>query len=416
VTTVLEKILGIKLGLKPDPGPAAKGAAPAWLVEYQNIAKLIDKGDDDIKKALEMRFQTVNKDEIKKILQRDNSEIYKLEKKLRDDLHANYEQRGKDEAEQLVLRGESAQLEIEQRKKDLEDLMKIEQAARELLLRDTTDYDAKIKELESDKKKTKKETMAEEITSMEEQIRKIRKVRQQLENERMIAQSDDATPEQRRNLEAEAQAQAAREYELRKSWKEKTVALEQEKTRQLREEMKKVGDDVKRYGEQLINAGAGAMWDAMTISNAALKESAMTRGEMIMKALKTELEGIAKSAAVQSVYQGAMSLASYAIGDVKGGTAHAASAAAYAAVAGVAYLGSRGISAPSDAEIQRRKDAMKGDSSSLSNSRAGVSGARAEAPKVYNYYFPSGLILGTADDVVRQFQRAQDEADRRGVA
>ena len=416
VAQVLAKILGIKLGLKPDPVDA-KGAAPAWVKEYENIAKLIDKGDADIQEALLSRFGTNSKSDIKAILKRDNNEIYKLEKKLKDDLFVLKETAGKAEAEQIKLRDEGVQLEIDRNKKEATDQISAQLEMIRGLSTIKVDYDAKIAELDNKKKKTREETLTEEKAALQKQIDAVKAAQSALAGvRREMYGSDVIGIEQYKAAKTQEEELRKREYEARKSHKEKVLELEREKTRELREEMKKVQADVEKYGEQLIKSGAGAMFDAMTISNAALKESAMTRGEMIQKALQDTLQGIAKEAAVQSIFQGAMALASLAIGDMRGATAHGASAAAYAAVAGTAYLGSRAISAPSDSEIARRKEAQKGTDSAISNSRAGVAGAKAAAAVVNNYYFPSGMILGTADDVVRQFNRAQDEAERRGVA
>lgn len=413
---LFEKLTGINMKLV-NPPKADKGSAPAWYQEYQNTINLLTKGDTETRKAIEAKFGSLDKNVILKYYQDQNNALLNLEKKYNSEYDATLKERNDAKFAQDEVQKQSDADALAARKKAYQSEL---DASLEMIKNVSTikvDYDAKMKELDSDRKKTREETLAEEKSDLQKKIDAIKTAQGALAGVRRdMAASDVVDLAEYKKVQDEGERLRQAEYEARKAMKDKTIELEKEKNKELREEMRKVGEDVKNYGKALITNGAGALYDAVTIEKDALKESAMSRSEMLRRALKDELSSIAKQAAVQAVYQTAMGLASYAVGDAKGGTAHFAAAAAYAGVAGIAYAGSRAISAPSDAEIARRKEKMKG-SESLSNSRAGVGGTSAGgAPKVYNFYFPSGMILGDKDSIVREFHRAEDEANRRGAA
>ena len=156
------------------------------------------------------------------------------------------------------------------------------------------------------------------------------------------------------------------------------------------------------------------MFEAMAMSDEALKESNMSRAEMQKRALAEELKNISKQAFIQSLWEGAKSIASYAVGDAKGGTMHAAAALAYAAISGTAYLAASAVNAPSDAEIARRKAKSDGEGN-IENSSASVAGASSGGKTVViNVYWPQGMIIGDKDSVAKQMNIATQDAIRRG--
>ncbi len=194
---------------------------------------------------------------------------------------------------------------------------------------------------------------------------------------------------------------------------DKLLEIEMKKKEKLKKIMEDTYNDIKNIGESLFKDTASNMYDAMTMSDEAVKKSYMSRSELLRKALKEEMQNISKKAFVQSLWELAQAAGAYATGNVAGAAAHTKAAAAYAVVSGVALGASKAISAPSSAEIERRKEKSE-SAGKLSNSKAGVKGANSGTSITYQIYFPNGLLLGDAEAVAKVLDKTTSELRKRG--
>lgn len=410
---ILQAIMKLALGIKPaKPGETSTGGqAAAWQKEYDTVLSVIKKGNADAVAEIENKFGSLDRNKIKAKLKENYDEILKAEKDFVKEYADILKQKSDDQVKQIddddyvVVEGEKrrfrerldAQNEF-YNEKDV--LAKAEAADRARIAKLRGDSDTKVAEDE----------IARNNADIESKKKQISNLKNLLTDEIMSREEYKDERERIANRIKEIEKGVTEAEEKNKDKRVEIKLKEQEDVKKIYETMK---NDIKGYGESLVKGGAGALFDAMTIEKAALKESAMSRSEMLRKALKEELQSISKQAFVQSLYQAAMGLARYAVGDAAGGSAHMTAAAAYAAVSGVALASSAAITAPSDAEIARRK-AKDESKSDITNSSASVSGTSAGGGKVINIYWPQGLFIGDKDQITKVIKIAEEEADRRG--
>ena len=414
---ILGSLLKLQMGIKPPPTSTPTGQAQAWESEYNKIVAVIKRGNEDANKAIQEKFGSLDKNVIKQKLRDQYNEVLKTEKQFIDERIAQ------------LRAGSESQI------KDLEDIghEQVEGVRRTIteMVSAEEEYAEKMnnlheKELSESKRIAKlkglndKETLRKELNDGTEAItvksEQILRLKMLLNSD--IVQRDEYAEERKKIADKikklEADVTAAEETQ-----KDKRVEIKLKEQSEVKAVYDRMQSDIKSYGEQLIKSGAGALYDAVTIEKAALKESTMSRSEMLKKALKEEMANIAKTAAVQAIFQTAMGLAALAVGSPTSG-AHFASAAAYGLVAGTALSISKSVSAPSDASIAERKakrdeeEKKKEQGSQLANSSASVSGASGSGSRVINIYWPAGMFIGDKDDIVKVLKVAEDEADRRG--
>jgi len=425
ITKVFEKLTGLKLSLADGPGDDSKAQTPAWMKEYYTILDIIKKNDYTLNEAILNKFGSLDSKVILKKYQEINNEKLKLEKRLTEEHVKELEARSKAESDQKdaereasdkakALDQERLDRALEMRRGFLQSIVDAETEAankqKDIKSKTFEDWSKKgdFDELSNrEKLESVKKFYALQVVVAEEHLSAMVKISQQ------IQQAEYSTPEKR--AEALAQVKTAEDAlnKVREDAANKTVEIESKREKELKQIRDNAINEIKGYGENLVKNGAGALYDAMTISNAALKESTLSRSEMLAKALKDEMSKIAKEAAIKGMWESGLALASLATGDMAGFTAHGAAAAMFGTISGAAYLTSKAISAPSDSEIARRKEKNK-ESNAISNSKSGVSGATNTGTKIINIYWPNGLVIGDKDTVVRELRKAEDEAERRG--
>lgn len=423
IVKIFEKMTGLKLNLKPDDDDK-KGTPPSWLKEYEATLAALKKDDDNLNAAIKEKYGSLDPAKIMIKFQALNDAQAQAEKKILDEYFKNLEVKSAAEAKALDDRTfsetEAAKLESERMEKALEMRRGFLQEVvteetekankiRNLNAKSFEDW-SKKENLEDQSNKEKIESVrsfyALQIEIAAEHLEKMRDINNQvLKNESSTLDQKNASIKQLKDAEDALN-------KVRQEAADKSTEIERARERELKAIRENALTEIKSYGENLVKNGAGALYDAMTISNAALKESYMSRSEMLAKAFKEEMAKIAKEAAIKAMWESALALGSLAIGDQRGFAAHGAAAAMYGTIAGVAYLGAKSISAPSDSEIARRKEKNK-ESNSITNSKSSVSGTSG-GTKVINIYWPNGLVIGDKDTVVREIRKAEDEADRRG--
>jgi hypothetical protein len=414
ITSLISFMKNIK---QDDVKGQAKAQAEAWVKEYNQTLRILKGKNDDAKAGVLAKYGTDDPRLIKEKMQLEtrNKELTALEKKYADDIIKIEKEKSDAEYAQMEARGVADENEKKRRQDEIKTEIKDESDKLQNLINPRINYEEKIKQLSDNRKVSTEETLRIEKDSLSKQVEAIENAQNQLENRRQkLLETDGLSVEQEKEFASLKETLLKKEYELRKDYKDKTIALKKEENKELKALMEKVGNDLKGYGESLIKTTGGAMWEAMTISNEALAESHMSRSEMQKRALKEELENIAKQAFIQGLWESAKSIASYAVGDAKGGTMHAAAALAYGAIAGTSYALSKGISAPSDAEIARRKEKADktGDLSSSAASVAGASSSGKSVTIIINW--PQGVLIGDKDSIAKAMNNATQDAIRRG--
>ena len=416
MTKLIGTLQNIVAGIfKKDKGPAkpAQGMAAAWEAEYGRILRVIKRGNTEAVAAIEEEFGSLDKGAIRKKLIDKNDQILQMEKQyaekrlkqiadLNDKLTAEeaeyqeFQKKGQEEFQKILDRH------YEEAKKASDDLLGVETRSAE-----DTKKKSDEKELEYSKRL---DASRKYYTNLEAAALKHLETMRALYLE--LAASEAASLEQKNKAASDLAAAEAKVKQIRESAKSDAVKIEKDREKELKAVRDEAKKEIISYGEEILRSSANSMYEALTISNAALKESAMSRSEMLRRALKDTLESISKEAFVRMWMEIAYGAAAVATGSPKA-SAHFAAAAAFGAVAGVSLATSKGISAPSDSELARRKEKMNAETQS--NSSASVGGTSSgSGTKIINIYWPNGVILGSKDSIVKQLKEAEDEASRRG--
>ena len=393
---------------------APTGLAPAWAAEYQRILAVIKRGNADAVAAIQREFGTTDRGGIQKALKEKNDAVLQLEKKYQED-HRKLQ----DEAYTRAIAADKA--EIDEYEKDLKDYQEIlgkrydeEKAAAEKL------YGLKATELNERKGQSESEKddysarlrIARDHYAKLEQLARERLASLQAQQAAVLADRNHSL-EQAKKAASDVEAAEGEVNRIRKEAAKEAASIEKAKA----DELKKIRDDAKdqiiSWGQDVLRSTSTQFYDAMTMSDSALKESMMTRGEMLRRGLKDTAANISKEAFLEAGMETARGLAAVATGNPKA-AAHFAAAAAFGAISGGALMLSRSINAPTDAEIAKRKESKNADQTGSGGSASVAGTSSGGVTKVTNVYFSSGVVFGTDDQVVKTIRRAEDEAERRG--
>lgn len=416
----MTKLIGILQNImqgifkKSDKPPAQQGGLPAaWEAEFGRIMKVIKRGNEDAKAAIQAEFGSLDRSVILTKLKEKSDQVLQLEKQYQEK-----RQKQIDESNQKLL---------DEEKEYKEAVEKGKTQYQSMLQRTYDEEKNEIDKILNKKKEAiekEKKTDNEEDLSYNERRSKTLSHYGKLQHAAWehykamreiylkIAQDENATEEQKKKARDDEHAALLARNKIVEEGESKLVEIQKAKERERKQVRDAAKQEIISYGEDLLRSTSTSMYDAMTMSNEALKESTLSRGEMLRRSLKETLATISKEAFVKSLMETAYGIAAVATGNPKA-SAHFAAAAAFAGVAGVALGASKGISAPSDAEVSRRKEKMNNETKS--NSSASVGGTSSgTGTKIINVYFPNGVILGDRDSIVKTLNEAENEASRRG--
>jgi hypothetical protein len=204
-----------------------------------------------------------------------------------------------------------------------------------------------------------------------------------------------------------------------------------EKEKKDREEALRVQREYVKQAEaiygQLANSLGQAYGDALRSTKAfeeaqrASGQAAKTSGELtsaaVAKWVQDTLAGIAQTAAVKALFEVAESIADFATGNVPGGVAHAAAAAKFGAVAGVAggiayAVGqNRGLTSEEQSQVGGGSSASAGGATSGGARSAGGGGSQQVVKQIV--LLPSSPFF-TQGEAMAHAKRALNLADRLG--
>jgi len=425
---LMTKVMKLLFGGKPEkPVSSEKDTIAAWEKELDSIQKALKKG---LGEEIELKYGTVDIAAIESQLKAKADVQIQFETELSQNLV-----KIKETEKLAIAAGEESQRvkereATEKRHREIleSNQIEIKEMADKVraLINPQVDYQRKIDELFDKTKKTRAQALKAEISDLSKQIIAITDAQAALAAKKAeLVSMDTMSVEQEAELKKQSEDLLAKEFGIRKDYKDKTIELKKEENAELTALQKKMGDDMKKFGTDLLNSTGGAMWDAMNISNKALEESGMSRSEMQKKALQDTLRNISKEAFMKALWEDASALASLAVGDAAGFALHGAAATAYGAISGVAYAASKAVGAPGESEMENRMEAKaaakkakekeeKEKKDGIKNSSASVAGASSGGTKVINIYWPQGMFIGDKDDIVKFIRVAEDEADRRG--
>ena len=391
MTSVMELLFGGKKASKPAQ---SNGQIESWRKEFEQYKKLIAEGDSAILDSISKKFGTLNSKEIESWYRRENNEVEKLRRKIREERSTEQAKQAEDEGheqQQIMERVLRNEMDFYQKRIDA---LKNESSLATTSERQKLDINKKI-EQELITQRDMALAAAEGYFDKQEEIR----------NEFSKKLGDNG----RERLQIEAKIESDSLANQKKANDEKRK--EQEKHAQdLKEAWKKLGDELKETGDQMLRSSAGSMYDAMTMSRKAMEEEGLSRKQVLLKGLKDTADSIAKEAYIRSLMEVAYGIAAYATGNPKAGV-HFAAALAFGAVSGAAYATGASISVPSGGKSGSSESS---GSESITNKKTEVSGTSGGSTKVINVYFPSGFIMGDKDGVVKMLRTATDEAERRG--
>ena len=407
VLSAKELLFGFKASTTTAVG--AKGAVAAWYTELQKVKKALKGGLDE---GVSAKYGTTDVKQIEKQLKAKNNTQLQFEKELADSVLKIQEERAKREmeieaerkktyeedlAEETRLRKEVYDLEEKQIKDGLEkewnyteEIARIRQVA-QLQANDDLKSKKKLTTLELAEKESK-------INQLREQIDRLKDLQKE--------ETDLPTLEARNKniVDLETQLVDGEKFVI-----EKRINQKKEEANKLKAINTELTSFMKNQGEALLRATGESVWEAMTISDQALKESGKTRKQMLQEALKDEAEKIAKNAFLESIFAGAKSVGSYAVGDAVSGSRYAAAALAYAGVAATAYGISKAIPSGSS----------KGSGGSSSSSGSGkdtpiVAGTtKSDQPLTVVINFPQGFVVGDKTSVARFINETVVDAQKR---
>lgn len=416
----MTKLIGILQNImqgifeKSDKPTTKQGGLPAaWEAEFGRIMKVIKRGNEDAKAAIQAEFGSLDRSVILTKLKEKSDQVLQLEKQYQEKRQKQLEDANQKlideekEYNEWQEKGQNQYKSILQKGYDEE-----KQIIDEMFLHQKEIIDKKNKIDQDDEL-----SYEEKIRAAKDHYAKLQDAAQK-HYEKMrdiylkIAADEGASAELKAKAAADEKAAQDAKNKIVEEGESKLVEIQRAKERERKQVRDAAKQEIISYGEDLLRSTSNSMYDAMTMSNEALKESTLSRGEMLRRSLKETLSTISKEAFVKSLMETAYGIAAVATGNPKAG-AHFAAAAAFAGVAGVALGASKGISAPSDAEISRRKEKMNAETKS--NSAASVGGTSSgSGTKIINVYFPSGVILGDRDSIVKTLNDAENEASRRG--
>lgn len=394
---------------------APTGLAPAWAAEYQRILAVIKRGNADAVAAIQREFGTTDRAGIKQALQEKNNALLQLERKYQEDQR-------KVQEETYTQRVAADKADLEEYEKDLSEYQAImgkrydeEKAAVEKLygLKTTELTDRRAQtDLEKDDYKSRLRATTEHYQKLEA-LAQARLASLKAQQAAVLADRNSSA-DQAKKAAADVEQAETEVNRIRKEKDKEAASIEKAK----QDELKKIRDDAKQqiitWGQDVLRSTTSQFYDAMTMSNEALKESGLTRTEMLKRGLKDTAGAIAKEAFLEAGMETGRGLAAVAMGNPKA-AAHFAAAGAFLAIAGTSLGVSKSISAPTDAQIAARKESKTADSGGTSASVSGTSSG-GQQTKVTNVYFSSGVVFGTDDQVVKAIHRAENEAERRGQA
>jgi len=417
MTSLIGILQNIMNGIfKRQPAATAPtGLAPAWAAEYQRILEVIKQGNDDARAAIAREFGTLNAKGIQQVLRDKNNAVIQLEKKYQEETR-------KLEEETYKARVEADKAELEEYEKTLSEYQAIrskqydeEKASVDKLYglkRDQLTEQKSESEIEKDDYKSRLRVAQEHYAKLEalaktrlDQMRTIQST---------VMADQNRSLEQEKKVASDVEAAESEVNRIRKEKAKEAASIEKAK----QDELKRIRDAAKQqiisWGEDVLKSTASSLYDATMMSNDALKESSMSRGEIFRKDLKAKAAALGKEALLEAGMEGARGIAAAAMGNPKA-AGHFAAALAFAGIAGTSLAVSKAISAPSDAEIARRKEARSAEATG-SGEAASVSGTSSgqSVMKVANFYFSSGFVMGTPDQVVKEFRRLEGEAEKRG--
>jgi hypothetical protein len=418
---------------RQEKAASAPSLAPAWAAEYHRIMAVIKRGNAEAMEALGKEFGAKAIQDIQRKMSQglefmatanDTGGIIKRLKEKQDavlQLENQYiEQARKLQEETYNQRVAADKAELDEWEKDLSEYQGImgkrydeEKSAVEKLygLKTTELNDRRAQtDLEKDDYKARLRATTEHYQKLEA-LAQARLASLQVQQAAVLADRYSSA-DQAKKAASDVEAAEAEVNRIRKEKAKEAASIEKAK----QDELKKIRDDAKQqiitWGQDVLRSTTSQFYDAMTMSNAALKESGMTRGEMLKRGLKDTAATIAKEAFLEAGMETGRGLAAVAMGNPKA-AAHFAAAGAFLAIAGTSLGISKSISAPTDAQIAARKESKTADSGGTSASVSGTSSG-GQQTKVTNVYFSSGVVFGTDDQVVKTIRRAEDEAERRG--